>query len=235
MCKTVKKIENSSRLYHLSHHFWSCHSAGYHPRHCWECSQCWEFHHVEFCDHDEEEDEVGVQKCVCRFQILWKSTIQCVVLSCPHRHRNMKHTFALFLLKAHQRTCWCFVSFSFPQWFCLVIGIVTSHEDHVFLTISLALRHVMLDVNSGEVVEVLDASLSPPDRHLRSSEYLVVLPSAQYWGMVDGFCMVFLPLIVSVPLSSWTKICTTMWRYQSFKSGFDAVHRVLIRSEPNAT
>ena len=60
----------------------------------------------------------------------------------------------------------------------------------------------MLDVNRGEVVEVLDVSLSPPGRHLRSSEYLVVLPSAQCWGMVDGFCMVFLPLIVSVPFSS---------------------------------
>ena len=83
---------------------------------------------------------------------------------------------------------------------------VTSHGDQVFLPISLAVRRVMLDVNSGEVVEELDASLSPPDRHLRSSENLVVLPSSQYWGMVatflcssfcvHGICIVFLPLIV---------------------------------------
>ena len=88
------------------------------------------------------------------------------------------------------------------------IWIVTSHEDHVFVENSLAVKRVVLNVNRGDVVEVLDASFSPPDRHLRSSVYLVVLPSAEYRGMVvtflcssfyvHGFCIVFLPLIVSV-------------------------------------
>ena len=45
----------------------------------------------------------------------------------------------------------------------------------------------MLDVNRGDVVEVLDVSFSPPDRHLRSSENIVVLPSAEYQGMVATF------------------------------------------------
>ena len=64
---------------------------------------------VENCDHDEEEDEVGVEKYVCQ---LWLSIpnvvgwqIQCVVLSSPHLYRNVRYTFALLLLKAHQRTC----------------------------------------------------------------------------------------------------------------------------------
>ena len=45
----------------------------------------------------------------------------------------------------------------------------------------------MLDVNRGEVVEVFDERLSPPDRHLRSSENFVDLPSAQYRGVVAAF------------------------------------------------
>ena len=59
----------------------------------------------------------------------------------------------------------------------------------------------MLDVNRGEVVEVLDVSFSPPDLHLRSSVYLVVLPSVENRAMVvtflcssfciNGFCMFF--------------------------------------------
>ena len=65
----------------------------------------------------------------------------------------------------------------------------------------------VLDVNRGDVVAVLDASF-PPGVHLRSSENIIVLPSAEYRRMdatflcssfgVHGFCMVFLPLIVSV-------------------------------------
>ena len=127
----------------------------------------------------------------CRISL--NCRIQSVVLACPHMHRNMRDTSTLFLLKAHQRTYWCLVIFSSPQWSCMRIWIVTSHEDHVFITISLAVRRVVLDVNRGEVVEVLDVSFSPPDRHLRSSVYLVVLPSADYWGIsfcVYGFCTV---------------------------------------------
>ena len=70
----------------------------------------------------------------------------------------------------------------------------------------------MLDVNRGEVVEVLDVCFSPPDCHPRSSVHFVFLPSAEYPGMVAtflcssscvyGFCMVFVPLIVSVLSSS---------------------------------
>ena len=146
------------------------------------------------------------------FQILLNGRIYCFVLSCPLMHRNMRHSFTLFLLKAHQCSCWCFVIFSFPQWSCLTIWIVTSHED-VITTISLAVRRVVLDVNRDEVVEVLVVNFSPSDRHLRSSVHLVVLPSAEYRGMVVtflcssfcvyGFCMVFLPLIVSMLSSSW--------------------------------
>ena len=64
----------------------------------------------------------------------------------------------------------------------------------------------MLDVNRDEVVEVLDVSFSPPDCHLGSSVNFVVLPYAEYRGMVakflwstfcvTGLCMVFLPLNV---------------------------------------
>ena len=46
------------------------------------------------------------------------------------------------------------------------------------------------DVNRGEVVEVLDVSFSPPDRQLRRSVYLVVLPSAQCRGMVATLLLV---------------------------------------------
>ena len=81
-----------------------------------------------------------------------------------------------------------------------------------FITISLAVRRVVLDVNRSEAVEALDVSFSPPDRHLRSLVYLVVLPSAEYRRMVatflcssfcvNGFRMIFLPWIVSVLSSS---------------------------------
>ena len=47
----------------------------------------------------------------------------------------------------------------------------------MFITISFAVRRVVLDVNLDEVVEILDVSFSPPDRQLRSSVYFVVLPS----------------------------------------------------------
>ena len=76
------------------------------------------------------------------------------------------------------------------------------------MTNSLSVKRFMLDVNCGEVVEVFDVSFSPPDRRLRSSVYLVVLPSAQYRGVVaaflcssfcvNGFCMVYRSLSVSV-------------------------------------
>ena len=49
----------------------------------------------------------------------------------------------------------------------------------------------MLDVNRGEVVEVLDVRLNAPVRHLRSSVYFVVLPSVQYRGMVAAFLSSF--------------------------------------------
>ena len=184
MCKTVKKFENSGRLGQQLKQY-SLQFPGINwtrivgclrlpflppllvlPFFCLPLSpqlritQCWEFHHVGFCDHDEEEDEVGVEKYVCQFwlshsKFRWiVDRIQCVVLSCPQMHRNMRDTFALFLLQAHQRTCCCFVIFSFPRWSCLEIWIVTSHEDHVSKTISLAVRHYMRDVNSGEVVHL---------------------------------------------------------------------------------
>ena len=43
----------------------------------------------------------------------------------------------------------------------------------------------MRDVNRGEVVDVLDVSFCPPDRHLRSSVSFVVLPSAE----AASFCI----------------------------------------------
>ena len=46
------------------------------------------------------------------------------------------------------------------------------------------------DVNRGEVFELLDVSFSPPDRQLRRSENLVVLPSAQCRGMVATLFLV---------------------------------------------
>ena len=49
----------------------------------------------------------------------------------------------------------------------------------------------MLDVNRSEVVEVLDVRLNPPDRHLRSSICFVVMPSAQYRGVVFRFSLLF--------------------------------------------
>ena len=130
---------------HFSHHLWSCHSSRCHSRHCWESTQCWEFYHVVFCDHDEEEDEVGGEKYVCQFWlshskfcwIVGSNVLCCLVIICI---RIGSIPFASFLLKAHQRTCWCFVIFSFPQWSWLGTWIVTSHEDHVCITISLAVR-----------------------------------------------------------------------------------------------
>ena len=37
---------------------------------------CWEFHHVEFCDHDEEEDEVGVEKYVFQFWLTIPNSVE---------------------------------------------------------------------------------------------------------------------------------------------------------------
>ena len=129
-----------------------------------------------------------------------------------------------------------------PAW---GFGIVTSHEDRVFIPISLTVRSFVLDVNRGEVVEVLDVSFSPPERHLGSLVYLVVPSSAEYRGMVStflcssfcvcGFCMVSLPLIVSVLSPSSLNSCTVVWSYQGCKSGFNSIHRIMIRSKPDAT
>ena len=52
----------------------------------------------------------------------------------------------------------------------------------------------MPDVNHGDVVEVLDVRLRPSDRHLRCSVCFVVLPSAQYRGVIvapscSSFCV----------------------------------------------
>ena len=62
----------------------------------------------------------------------------------------------------------------------------------------------MLDVNRGDVVEVLDVRLRPTDRHLRRSVCFVILPSAQFRGVgaasscssfcINGFGMVHLPI-----------------------------------------
>ena len=177
----------------FSHHFWFCHSSGCDSRHCWGFPPCrvlwpWRRRRWRRCR------EVRLPVLAEPFQNMLFGRIHCVVLSCPHVHRNMRHTLALFLLKAHQSTCCCFVIFSFPQWSCLRIWVVTSHDDHVFITISLAVRRVMLDVNRGEVVEVLDVSFSPPDRQMRSSENLFVLPSAEYRGMVSVSLLLVLRL-----------------------------------------
>ena len=74
----------------------------------------------------------------------------------------------------------------------------------------------MLAVNCGDVVEVLDVRLRPSDRHLRRSVCFVILPSAQYRGVsaassyssfcVNGFCMVYLPLVMSVLFSLVTEL-----------------------------
>ena len=73
---------------------------------------------------------------------------------------------------------------------------------------SLSVTRFMLDVNRGDVAEVLDVRVSSSDRHLGSSVYFVFLPSAQYRGVVavspyssfciNGLTMVYLPLVVSV-------------------------------------
>ena len=49
---------------------------------------------------------------------------------------------------------------------------------------SLSVTRFMLDVNRGDVAEVLDVRVSSSDRHLGSSVYFVFLPSAQYRGVV---------------------------------------------------
>ena len=64
----------------------------------------------------------------------------------------------------------------FPQWACLRIWIVTSHEDHVFHN-----DVFVLDVNRDEVVEVLDISFSPPDREARYISSLCHLLSIEGW------------------------------------------------------
>ena len=44
----------------------------------------------------------------------------------------------------------------------------------VFLTISLAVTRIVLDVNRVGIVDTLDARFIPPDRHLRISVHLIL-------------------------------------------------------------
>ena len=47
-------------------------------------------------------------------------------------------------------------------------GIYSSHEERIFITISLFVRCFITDVNLGDVIEILDVLLSPVVHHLRS-------------------------------------------------------------------
>ena len=124
-----------------------------------------------FCDHDEEEDEVGVERYVCQFwlshsKLCWmvrSNVLCCLVLICIGMWSTP------LPCSCWRHISWCFVIFSFPQLSCLRISIVKSHEDHVFITIPLSVKRFVFDVNRGHVVELLDVSFSPPDRHLESS------------------------------------------------------------------
>ena len=78
-------------------------------------------------------------------------------------------------------------------------------DRHFSITISVAVRRVVLDVYRGEVVEVLDVSFNPYNRHLPSAEYRgMVATFLRSSFCVNGFCMVFLPSIVSVRVRAFS-------------------------------
>ena len=102
---------------------------------------------------------------------------------------------------------------SLTQWSYLCIGIYSSHEERIFITISLLVRCFITDVNLGDAVEVLDVFLNPTVHQLISSADLVVLPPVQCGGefaavfRCSSSCMICLPWIMSTFLPSWRDFC----------------------------
>ena len=98
----------------------------------------------------------------------------------------------------------------FTQSSFLFIGTCSSHEERLFIPISLFVRCIITDVNLGDIIKILDVLFSRTMHQLRSSVdlVLVVLPLVQYRGKfaavfrcssscVHGFGMICLPWIMS--------------------------------------
>ena len=141
-----------------------------------------------------------------------KCWVQCVFLPGRHIFRDRSVGSTLLVTKTHQCFCCCSVVLYFAHRSRLVIWVVAFHCDSVFVTAPLVMGPVVGDVDRRDVVRVLAVSFCPPVRQLRSSVLLVILPLAQDRGMVVVFTcyflgvycfpMVFLPLLISVLLSS---------------------------------
>ena len=95
------------------------------------------------------------------------------MLSCPHR--NVRHTFAC-LVEGTAVHLLMFCNLLFSK--MVLLEDLHDGDDHVFITISLVVRRLMLDVNRGEVAQ-------SPGRHLRARFISSFChPSAEYRGMV---------------------------------------------------
>ena len=84
-----------------------------------------------------------------------------------------------------------------------------SHEERIFIPISLFVRCLITDVNLEDVIEMLDIFVSPTVHQLRSSVDLVVLSAVRYGGKfaavfrcssscIHAFGMICLPWIMSI-------------------------------------
>ena len=201
---------------------------------------------LSFSVHVEDEDD---EKCYCQLKLnhskccrtVGSNVLCCLVLRC---NGILRYTFALVSLKADNSICWWFIIFSFQRWSCLRIWIETSHEERALITMSLSIRRFMLDVNFGDVVDVLDLRLRPSDRHLKRyvSSFChrlsmeVWLPrlltplfasTAFAWSICHWLCPCF-SLVTELLLYDTTV-------FQRCKCCSDSVHLILIGSKPDDT
>ena len=90
-----------------------------------------------------------------------------------------------------------------------VNGNISSHEERIFIPISLFVRCFITDVNLENRIEILDIFVSPTVHQLRSSVDLVVLSAVRYGGKlaavfrcssscIHAFGMICLPWIMSI-------------------------------------
>ena len=145
------------------------------------------------------------------FQCSLTFRVQCVFPPGPHVFREIIGGSTLLFTKAQQRFC-CSVGLIFPHRSPLRIWIVTLHCDCALVTTPSVMGRVVGDVDRREAVQVPAVGFCPPNRQLRSSVLLVILSPAQDRRMVvvfscsflgvSCFPMVFLPLLISVLLSS---------------------------------
>ena len=109
---------------------------------------------------------------------------------------------SLLFTMAQQRFCSCSVVLSFPHRSRLRIWIVALHSHSALETALLVVGRVVGDVDRREVVQVPAVGFCAPDRQLRSSVLLVILPLAQDRGMVVVFLCSFLG-VFCFPMVFW--------------------------------